>query len=231
VNGPAAGGAGLPRPAGKLRPDRGGSFERWRMFGRAKQEGPRKKSVFREYAEIILMAVVLAFFVRAFFIQAFRIPSESMENTLLVGDFLFANKLIYGAKVPFMDTRLPAVRDPHPGDIIIFKYPGDKKTDYIKRCVAVEGQTVELRGRTLYVDGVAQTEDYAIYYHGSNFGPYVVPKDHIFMMGDNRDNSADSRSWGPLPKSLILGKAMFIYFSLNSPDKIIRFSRIGDVIR
>jgi signal peptidase I len=201
------------------------------MFGKSKTEGPRKKSVFREYAEIISMAVVLAFFVRAFFIQAFRIPSESMEDTLLVGDFLFANKLIYGPKVPFTEKRLPGVRDPEPGDIIIFKYPGDKKTDYIKRCVAVEGQTVELKGRTLYVDGAAQSEDYAKYYHGSNFGPYVVPEDHIFMMGDNRDNSADSRVWGPLPKSLILGKAMFIYFSLNSSDRIIRFSRIGDIIR
>jgi signal peptidase I len=201
------------------------------MFGKSKTESPRKKSIFREYAEIISMAVVLAFFVRAFFIQAFRIPSESMEDTLLVGDFLFANKLIYGPKVPFTEKRLPGVRDPEPGDIIIFKYPGDKKTDYIKRCVAVEGQTVELRGRSLYVDGAVQTEDYAKYYHGSNFGPYVVPEGHIFMMGDNRDNSADSRVWGPLPKSLILGKAMFIYFSLNSSDKIVRFSRIGDIIR
>jgi signal peptidase I len=201
------------------------------MFGKSKKEGPRKKSVFREYAEIISMAVILAFFVRAFFLQAFRIPSESMEDTLLIGDFLFANKLIYGPKVPFTDKRLPGVRDPKPGDIIIFKYPGDKKTDYIKRCVAVEGQTVELKGRTLYVNGVAQNESYAKYYHGSNFGPYIVPEGHIFMMGDNRDNSADSRVWGPLPKSLILGKAMFIYFSLNSSDRFIRFSRIGDIIR
>jgi len=201
------------------------------MFGKSKKEGPRKKSVFREYAEIISMAVILAFFVRAFFLQAFRIPSESMEDTLLIGDFLFANKLIYGPKVPFTDKRLPGVRDPKPGDIIIFKYPGDKKTDYIKRCVAVEGQTVELKGRTLYVNGLAQNESYAKYYHGSNFGPYIVPEGHIFMMGDNRDNSADSRVWGPLPKSLILGKAMFIYFSLNSSDRFIRFSRIGDIIR
>ncbi len=191
----------------------------------------RKKGIVREYVEIIAMAVILAFFVRTFFIQAFKIPSESMEDTLLVGDFLFANKLIYGPKVPFADKRLPGVRDPKPGDIIIFKYPGDKKTDYIKRCVAVEGQTVELKGRTLYVDGVAQKEEYAKYNHGSHFGPYTVPKDHIFMMGDNRDNSADSRVWGPLPKSLILGKAMFIYFSWSSADKMIRFSRVGEIIR
>jgi signal peptidase I len=108
----------------------------------------RKKSVIREYTEIIVLAVALALFVRTFFVQAFRIPSESMEDTLLVGDFLFANKFLYGAKVPFINVRVPGVRDPQPGDIIIFKYPGDHKTDYIKRCVAVAGQTVEMRGNT-----------------------------------------------------------------------------------
>lgn len=196
-----------------------------------KRTSQRKKSTFREYGEIILMAVFLAFFVRTFFIQAFKIPSESMEDTLLVGDFLFANKLVYGAKVPLVSRRLPGVRDPRAGDIVIFKYPGDKKTDYIKRCVAVEGQTVELKGTQLYVDGEARDEDYAKYFHGSTFGPYTVPEGHIFVMGDNRDNSADSRVWGPLSKDLILGKAMFIYFSWNGRDHAIRFSRIGTIIR
>ena len=201
------------------------------LFGTRKEPTARKKSIVREYSEIIIMAVVLALFVRTFFIQAFKIPSESMENTLLVGDFLFANKFIYGAKLPLVNKRLPAVRDPRPGDIIIFKYPGDQKTDYIKRCVAVEGQTVELKGSRLYVDGVLQDEDYAKYIHGSTYGPKVVPPGHIFMMGDNRDNSADSRVWGPLSKDLILGKAMFIYFSWNNKNKSVRFNRIGDIIR
>jgi signal peptidase I len=201
------------------------------MNGKSEQKAPRKKSIVREYAEIIVMAVILALFARTFFIQAFKIPSESMEDTLLVGDFLFANKLIYGPKIPFTDKRLPGTRDPKPGDIIIFKFPGDKKTDYIKRCVAVEGQTVELRGKTLYVDGAPREEDYAKYSHGAFYGPYVVPKGHIFMMGDNRDNSADSRVWGPLPKNLILGKALFIYMSWNPAKKMIRFSRVGDIIR
>jgi signal peptidase I len=177
------------------------------------------------------MAVFLAFFVRTFFIQAFKIPSESMEDTLLVGDFLFANKFVYGAKLPGLEVRLPGVRDPRPGDIIIFKYPGDRRTDYIKRCVAVEGQSVELKGTKLYVDGELQHEEYAKYFHGATFGPYEVPKDHIFVMGDNRDNSADSRVWGPLDKNLILGKAMFIYFSWNGHDHAVRFSRIGNIIR
>ena len=206
------------------------------MFGFRNRDG-RKKSVIREYTEIILMAVFLAFFVRTFFIQAFKIPSESMEDTLLVGDFLFANKFVYGAKLPLTNRRLPAVRDPRPGDIIIFKYPGDQRTDYIKRCVAVAGQTVELKGTQLFVDGVLQDEEYAKYYHGSGFGPYTVPSNHVFMMGDNRDNSADSRVWGPLSKDLILGKAMFIYFSWDNRGhgvrfwRGVRFSRIGDVIR
>lgn len=196
----------------------------------------RKKSVIREYAEIIVLAVALALFVRTFFVQAFRIPSESMEDTLLVGDFLFANKLLYGPKLPLVDIRLPAIRDPKPGDIIIFKYPGDPNVDYIKRCVAVEGQTVELVDSKLYVDGVMQEEDdFTKYVFGSRpdrrFGPFKVPEGHIFMMGDNRDNSADSRAWGPLDKSLVSGKAMFIYFSWNPNAHSVRFSRIGDVIR
>ncbi|MFQ5510929.1 MAG: signal peptidase I [Candidatus Krumholzibacteriia bacterium] len=201
------------------------------MFGTTRKSSKHRKSILREYAEIIGMAVFLAFFVRTFFIQAFKIPSESMEETLLVGDFLFANKFIYGAKLPLIDKRLPAVREPRPGDIIIFKYPGDRHTDYIKRCVAVSGQTVELRGRKLYVDGEFREEMYARYFHGSKYGPYTVPEGHIFMMGDNRDNSADSRVWGPLDKNLILGKAMFIYFSWDSASRAVRFSRIGDVIR
>ena len=193
-----------------------------------------RKSVLREYTEIIVLAVALALFVRTFFIQAFRIPSESMEDTLLVGDFLFANKFIYGPKLPFMDSRLPSIRDPRPGDIIIFKYPGDEKTDYIKRCVAVAGQTVEVRRNVLYVDGLPVEEDFAKWVLGPRdytWGPYTVDEGHIFMMGDNRDNSADSRAWGPLDMRLITGKAMFIYFSWNPRSNTVRFSRIGDIIR
>ena len=195
----------------------------------------RKKSLLREYSEIIVLAVGLALFVRTFFVQAFRIPSESMEDTLLVGDFLFANKLVYGPKLPFVDTRLPAIRPPKQGDIIIFRYPGDPKVDYIKRCVALEGQTVELIDDQLFVDGVLQDEPFTKYVFGHrpdrHFGPFTVPAGHIFMMGDNRDNSADSRAWGPLDKNLIAGKAMFIYFSWNPRSHSIRFSRIGDLIK
>jgi signal peptidase I len=193
-----------------------------------------RKSVLREYTEIIVLAVALALFVRTFFIQAFRIPSESMEDTLLVGDFLFANKFIYGPKIPLVDSRLPSIRDPRPGDIIIFKYPGDEKTDYIKRCVAVAGQTVEVKRNVLYVDGLPVEENFAKWVLGPRdytWGPYTIEDGHIFMMGDNRDNSADSRAWGPLDMRLITGKAMFIYFSWNPRSNTVRFSRIGDIIR
>ena len=201
----------------------------------ARNEKNRKKSKIREYVEIIATAVILALIVRALVIQSYHIPSESMENTLLKGDFLFANKFIYGAKIPFVDWYLPTVRQPKPNDIVIFKFPGDEKTDYIKRCVAVEGQTVEVRDKKLIIDGVVQEEDYVKYVYGDvqrrNFGPIVVPKDHVFVMGDNRDNSFDSRFWGPLDKKLLRGKALFIYFSIDYKKHWLRFSRIGDIIR
>ncbi|MGD1048462.1 MAG: signal peptidase I [Candidatus Krumholzibacteriaceae bacterium] len=193
----------------------------------------RKKSKLHEYVEIVVTAVILALIVRALIIQSYHIPSGSMEDTLLKGDFLFANKFIYGAKVPFVNLRLPKVRDPKPGDIVIFKWPGDQKTDYIKRCIALEGQTVELKGTHLFIDGVEKPESYPKYIYGgrSDFGPYTVPKGHIFVFGDNRDDSSDSRYWGPLDKKLLRGKALFIYFSIDYNKHWIRFSRIGDIIR
>ena len=196
-----------------------------------------KKSKVREYIEIIVTAVVLAMIVRTFIVQSYHIPSESMEDTLLKGDFLFANKFLYGAKAPIFDWYVPAVRGPKRGDIVIFKFPGDGKTDYIKRCVAVEGQTVEVKDQKLIVDGVEQEEEFTKYINGDRrrkgFGPYVVPEGHIFVMGDNRDNSWDSRFFRPhaVDRKLLRGKALFIYFSVQKQFPWIRFSRIGDLIR
>jgi len=199
------------------------------------EKGTKRKSKLHEYVEIVVTAVVLALIVRALIIQSYHIPSESMEDTLLKGDFLFANKFIFGAKVPFVDWRFPKLRDPKPGDIVIFKFPGDQKTDYIKRCIAVEGQTVELKGTHLFINGVEKPESYPKYIYGDashrDFGPYTVPKGHIIVFGDNRDNSYDSRYWGPLDKKLLRGKALFLYFSLDYKKHWIRFSRIGDLIR
>ena len=197
------------------------------------KKGTRKKSKLREYVEVVGTALALALVVRALIIQSYHIPSGSMMNTLLEGDFLFANKFIYGAKVPFVDWRLPKIRDPKPGDVVIFKFPGDRKTDYIKRCIAVEGQTVELKGTHLFIDGVEKPESYATYAGGGrlDFGPYTVPEGRILCFGDNRDNSWDSRYWGPLDKKLLRGKALFLYFSLDYKKHWVRFARIGDLIR
>ncbi len=184
----------------------------------------------REYLEVILVAVGLALFLRTFVVQAFRIPSASMEDTLLVGDFLLANKFIYGAKIPFINWRLPALQEPESGDIIIFQYPLDPGRDFIKRCVAGPGQTVEIQNKVLYVDGKRTVDPLRSKYTNptirpkqspegirDNFGPVEVPPDHFFMMGDNRDNSEDSRFWGFLPHSLIKGKAFILYLSW-APD-------------
>ena len=203
----------------------------------AKQAAGKKKSALRETIDVVVWAVIMAFLARSFLIQAFRIPSGSMEDTLLVGDFLFVNKFLYGPQIPFTDVRLPGLREPRPGDIIVFRFPGEKD-DYIKRCVAVSGQTLEVRNGVIYRDGQPQEEDYTKFIYGDqpgraarNFGPYVVPEGKIFMMGDNRDNSRDSRVLGPVDwKDAVRGKAIFIYWSWDGKKKLPRLSRLGDLI-
>ena len=229
-----------------------------------------RKSSFREYVSSLLVAVGLALLIRTAVVQAFYIPSGSMEDTLLVGDYLLANKFVYGAPIDVPGTnlslfRFPALRDPEPGDIVIFRSPQDPDRDLIKRCVATGGQTVQIINKTLYVDGqvskdppLSKYTDYntlsATAHSRDNYGPYVVPDGHFFMMGDNRDNSSDSRYWGSVPKELIKGKAMSIYWSW-APDTTgpyyygvgslprvlrgwatrlpgrVRYERLGDIIR
>jgi signal peptidase I len=160
-----------------------------------------------------------------------------MEDTLLIHDFLFISKLTYGPKIPFTDVRLPGFRKPKAGDVIVFKNPSNPKEDYIKRCVAVGGQTIEYRNKVLYVDGMRQDEPYVkhtspvLMGRRDNFGPYRVPEGMYFMMGDNRDNSSDSRVWGALPEELIHGKAEIIYFSFSKYIWQIRFKRLLKGIR
>jgi signal peptidase I len=183
-----------------------------------------EKSQVREYTEAILWAVVLTLFLRSFVIQAFRIPSESMCDTLLVGDFLFVNKFEYGPKIPFTHIRLPGLRQPQHGDVIVFQYPPDPSKDFIKRCIATGGHTLEMRHKDVWVDGKHQVEPYAKHIYGpveepegysprDNYKPPTVPPGELFMMGDNRDNSYDSRFWGTVKMDLVKGRAMFIYFS------------------
>jgi len=186
----------------------------------------RGKSALRENVEALAAAAVIYLFVSHFVMQAFRIPSESMCDTLLVGDYLFANKFLYGAKIPFAHRRLPAVRAPRRGDIIVFDFPVDPSKQFIKRCIATGGDTIEVRHKDVYVNGRRLVEPYVKHVDGTheeqrglsprdNFGPYAVPPGCLFMMGDNRDNSLDSRFWGPVKMDLVQGPAMFTYFSTN----------------
>jgi signal peptidase I len=199
-----------------------------------------KRSTLREYVEAALWAVALTLFLRAFVIQAFRIPSESMKDTLLVGDFLFVNKFEYGPKIPFTHVRLPGLHEPRRGDVIVFQFPQDPTKDFIKRCIATGGQTVEVREKRVSVDGEPLREPYVVhtdpnvrpagYDYRDNYGPFTVPAGTFFMMGDNRDNSHDSRYWGPLDKDLIKGRAMFLYWSWDGERNWPRWNRIFQLI-
>ncbi len=180
----------------------------------------------------MLIAVILAIIIKTSIVEAYKIPTSSMEDTLLVGDFLIANKFVYGARVPIFGWRLPALEKPQQGDVVIFKFPNDKMTNYIKRCVATGGQVVELRNNVLYVDDeIFPNPPHSKFVPPRgpvkmNFGPKLVSPNCYFMMGDNRNNSYDSREWGEVPKELILGKAMFIHWSWegdkSSPDVSVR---------
>jgi len=200
----------------------------------------KSRSVLREYVEAALWALVLTLFLRAFVIQAFRIPSASMQDTLLIGDFLFVNKFEYGPKIPFTHIRLPGLRAPRRGDVIVFQFPQDPTKDFIKRCVATGGETLEVRNKQVYVDGKPLRESYAIhsdpsvrpagYDYRDYFGPVTVAKGQMFMMGDNRDNSNDSRYWGQLEMDLVKGRAMFIYWSWDGGRNWPRWNRIFQLI-
>ena len=182
----------------------------------------KSRSTLREYVEAALWALILTLFLRAFVVQAFRIPSESMVKTLLVGDFLFVNKFEYGPKIPFTHVRLPGLRHPRRGDVIVFQFPQNPSQDFIKRCIATGGQTVQVVNKQVSVDGQKLMEPYvqhtdpeirpAGYDFRDNYGPYTVPAGNLFMMGDNRDNSNDSRYWGPIPRKWIIGGAFATYW-------------------
>ena len=193
----------------------------------------KRKSVVREYAEAIAIAVVLALFIRTFVVQAFKIPSGSMKPTLLVGDHILVNKFIYGIKIPFTDKTLIKLSRPQHGDVIVFKYPLDTKKDYIKRVIGLPGDRIELSEKQLIINGQIVDDPHAKYsFNGNlrNFGPVAVPEDHLFVMGDNRDESSDSRVWGFVPISYLKGKAFLIYWSWDSRKFGLRWSRLGDIV-
>ena len=197
-----------------------------------KPVAPFKKSVAREYLESIVVAVILALFIRTFVVQAFKIPTGSMETYLLIGDHLLVNKVVYSpSALPLESTLLPK-KPIQRGHVIVFKFPEDPARDFIKRVIGLPGETVEVREKKVYINGTALEEPYVHFLAPPSapselhevtsfdvrerFGPVTVPADQYFMMGDNRDNSADSRYWGFLRRDYIKGKALVIYWSYQA---------------
>lgn len=205
-------------------------------------QAPYKKSILREYAESIVVAVVLALIIRAFIVQAFKIPSGSMEDTLLIGDHLLVSKFIYGTRLPFTDTRILKIRDPERGDVIVFEYPEDPRKDFIKRVIGVPGDVVEGRDKKVYVNGQLYANPHEVHKESEmipkeqnprdTFGPVTVPADSYFVMGDNRDRSYDSRFWKFVTRDQIKGLAFIKYWSIDGPwyKFNIRWRNIGQLI-
>lgn len=201
----------------------------------------KKKSGLRENIEAILVAIVLALFIRTFVIQAFKIPSGSMKETLLIGDHILVNKFIYGVKVPYLQTTIVPITNPKHGDIVVFKFPEDPTKDFIKRVIAVAGDVVEVRDKQVYVNRKLLNHDFGIHTDSyifpssvqprDNFGPVVVPEKSIFVMGDNRDQSYDSRFWGFVNLKALKGKALMIYWSWDKENFGVRWNRIGHLLK
>jgi signal peptidase I len=233
--------------------------------GEKEKDKGKRKGVFREYSEAILLALLLALFLRAFVVQAFKIPSGSMKETLQIGDHILVNKLLYrtwtkgdlaemfevvpiiGEAIRSLTQILPfnyhfRFKDVKRGDVLVFKFPRDESRDFIKRVVGLPGESVEVRGQTVFVNGKPLVEPYAKYNERGaqgafatrdKFGPVRVPEGHLFMMGDNRDNSLDSRAWGFLNMDKVRGEAFIIYWSCKQPGlacllpQNVRWGRFG----
>jgi signal peptidase I len=202
-----------------------------------------KKSQLRDWTEALIVAAILALIIRTFVVQAFKIPSGSMEDTLLIGDHLLVNKFIYGTQLPFSDDPVLAIRQPERGDIIVFEFPEDKdksyfkRRDFIKRVVGLPGDTIEIRNKNVFVNGERYITPEAVYKDGNltagprdNMPPVTVPDDNYFVMGDNRDRSYDSRFWRFVDRSAIKGLAFIKYWSWDSEKFMPRWGRIGRMI-
>jgi signal peptidase I len=218
------------------------------MFKMAKNSGygqgkMKKKSFVKDYLQPVLIALLLFLFIRTFVVQAFEIPSGSMEPTLLVGDYILVNKFIYGIRIPYTNIRAFPLERPERGDVIVFIYPVDPSKDFIKRVIGTEGQKVQIIDNRIYIDDKQILDPWGYFRKRGpewflermeNYGPVIVPKDSLFVLGDNRDNSDDSRFWGFVPLNDVLGKALVIYFSWDaqakSPWDKVRMARIGKLI-
>jgi len=206
---------------------------------------PTKKSVVREYFESLVIAVALALFVRTFVFQAFKIPTGSMEPNLLVGDHLIVNKMVFAPTATGLERAILPHRDIHRGDVIVFKYPKDPTRDFIKRVIGLPGEQLELRRKKVYINGQPIDEPYVHFLfplspeggpppdevRREEYGPVTVPADQYFMMGDNRDNSEDSRWWAFLPASYVKGQALFIYFSVGESIGDVQWKRLLNRVR
>lgn len=197
---------------------------------------PRWQTMLKEYAEALIVALVLAFFIRSFVVQAFKIPSGSMLQTLQIGDHLLVTKFAYGVKIPFTNIMVLEREGPERGDVIVFDFPEDPSKDFIKRVVAVPGDVIEIREKKVFLNGEELDEPYIQHVDAStsvprrdNFGPVMVPENKYFVMGDNRDESYDSRFWGFVERNTIAGKALILYWSWGSLTDI-RWERIGQMV-
>ncbi len=200
----------------------------------------KTKSKIQEYAEAIIIAILIAFFIRTFVVQAFKIPSGSMKPTLLIGDHILVSKFSYGIKMPYFRNTLIPISDPKRGEIVVFIYPEDRSKDFIKRVVGISGDTIEIRNKKIFLNGMPYEDKHGVYVDDfiipgaiqprDNFGPITVPKGTIFTMGDNRDQSYDSRFWGFVDLKDVMGKAFVIYWSWNKEDHSVRWSRLGSLL-
>lgn len=200
-----------------------------------------KRGRWRENIEAILVAIVIALFIRTFVVQAFKIPSGSMKQTLQIGDHILVNKFIYGVKIPYWRKIVIPGKDPQPGDIIVFKPPHDPEKDFIKRVIGIGGDVVECRNKQLFVNQKPVKHDFAVYTDSrvyaqqirerDNFGPITVPENSLFVMGDNRDESYDSRFWGFVNHKAVSGKAFIIYWSWDSDNFGVRWNRLARILK
>ena len=210
---------------------------------------PYRKSTLREYFESIVIAVILALFIRTFVVQAFKIPTGSMENNLLIGDHLLVNKVVFGPTGSALERALLPMRDLRRGDIVVFKYPEDPERDFIKRVIGLPGETLEVKDKRVYINGAkapldepyvhyleppsgaGQYQEITSYDLRERYGPVKIPADKYFVMGDNRDNSQDSRYWGFLPRDYVKGRALMIYWSYESETADYQQTGIGSTIK
>ena len=200
----------------------------------------KTKSNVKEYIESIIIAILIALFIRTFIICAYKIPSRSMVQTLLVGDHILVNKFLYGVKIPLLRNTIIPVREPKRGEIVVFIFPNDRSKDFIKRVIGVGGDAIEIKNKKIFINGKEYSDSYGIYSDNiiypatmqprDNFGPITVPKNSIFVMGDNRDESLDSRFWGFVNLKDVEGKAFIIYWSWNHEDHNLRWQRLGNLL-